>query len=139
MAEIKTQATDADVAAFLVGSPRADDARALAEMMAEVSGEPPTLWGPSIVGFGQYRYRHESGRTGEMCRIGFSPRKAALTLYLSADFPTRDALLARLGKHKTGKGCVYVKALADVDRNALRELIAASLASNRASYPEGSA
>lgn len=132
---LRTQATDAAVDAFLDAAPRSADARALAELMAEVSGEPAVMWGPSIVGFGRYRYTYDSGRNGEMCRIGFSPRKAALTLYLASAAPERPDLLARLGRHATGKSCVYIKALADVDMNVLRDLIAASLADNRARWP----
>ena len=133
--ELKTQATDAAVDAFLDGAPRSADARALAALMGEISGEPATMWGPSIVGFGRYRYTYDSGRSGEMCRIGFSPRKAALTLYLASDTPAREDLLARLGKHTTGKACVYIKALADVDMPTLRALIAASLEDNRTRWP----
>jgi hypothetical protein len=131
----KTQANDAAVEAFLESAPRAEDAKALAAMMAEISGEPAVMWGPSIVGFDRYHYTYDSGRSGEMCRIGFSPRKAALTLYLASETPEREALLARLGKHTTGTACVYIKRLADVDAAVLRELIAASLEDNRARWP----
>lgn len=136
MADNKTQVTDADVAAFLAGSPHADDARALAALMARATGETPAMWGPAIVGFGGYHYRYESGREGDSCRVGFSPRKAALTLYLGTGHPLRDDLLARLGRHTIGKGCVYVKRLADVDLAVLGELVALSYAENRARYPE---
>jgi Domain of unknown function (DU1801) len=133
--ESKTQPSDAAVETFLEGAPRSADAKTLTELMEEISGEPATMWGPSIVGFGRYRYTYESGRSGEMCRIGFSPRKAALTLYLASDTPERPDLLAKLGRHTTGKACVYIKALADVDMAVLRELIAASLADNRRRWP----
>lgn len=133
--EPKTQATDTAVETFLEAAPRSADAKALTALMAEISGEPPVMWGASIVGFGRYRYTYESGRSGEMCRIGFSPRKAALTLYLPSDTPERPDLLARLGRHTTGKACLYIKALADVDAGVLRELIAASLADNRSRWP----
>jgi hypothetical protein len=139
MAENKTQATAASVEAFLDTVPdeqRRTDARTVAALMAKVSGQPAAMWGPAIVGFGKYRYKYDSGRVGEMCRIGFSPRKAALTLYLASGYPMREALLARLGKHSTGKGCLYLKSLADVDMAVLEELIAGSLADNRARYPE---
>ena len=132
----KTQANDTAVGTFLDAAPRSVDAKALATLMAEVSGEPATMWGPAIVGFGRYRYTYESGRSGEMCRIGFSPRKAARTLYLASDTPERPDLLAKLGRHTTGKACVYIKALADVDMAVLRELIAASLADNRRRWPQ---
>ena len=133
--ELRTQATDTAVDAFLATAPRGANARELAGLMAEVSGEPASLNG-AIVGFGRYRYRYDSGRTGEGSRIGFSPRKAALVLYLGAGELLRADLLARLGKHTSGKGCVYIKALADVDTGVLRELIAASLADNRARHPD---
>ena len=96
--------------------------------MERISGEPPTLWGPSIIGFGSAHYVYESGREGDMPRIAFSPRKGALTSYLSCDGEKRADLLARLGKHKTGKGCLYVNKLSDVDAGVLEELIAASWA-----------
>jgi hypothetical protein len=131
----KTEASGAAVETFLEGAPHSADAKALTALMAEVSGEPATMWGASIVGFGRYRYTYDSGRSGEMCRIGFSPRKAALTLYLASDTPERPDLLAKLGKHSTGKACVYIKALADVDTAVLRELIAASLEDNRQRWP----
>lgn len=130
---LKTQANDADVEAFLdrvEPEQKRADARALCGLMAEVSGEPPRMWGPGIVGFGRYRYRYATGHGGEMCRMGFSPRKTALTLYMSHP-DGRDALLARLGKHATGVGCLYIKRLADVDPAVLRELVAASWASDR--------
>ena len=121
----KTRETDADVGAFLgaVEPPaRRDDARALCAVMAEASGVAPRMWGPSIIGFGVKRYAYESGHSGEISRIGFSPRKAALTLYLP-DFPGRAEVLGRLGKHTTSKGCIYVKRLSDVDQGVLRELV----------------
>ena len=134
-AEAKTRSTFADVDAFLASTPRAEDARALAALMARVSGAPATMWGPSIIGFDRYHYRYDSGREGEMCRIGFSPRKAALTLYVDAGDPARADALARLGPHATGKSCLYIKRLADVDLAVLEDLVAAALADNRARYP----
>ena len=103
---------------------RREDAKILCAMMARISGEPPIMWGPSIVGFGQYHYRYDSGREGDMCRIGFSPRKAALTLYAIVPYHDPSPLLADLGKHFTGKGCLYIKTLADVDADVLEALIA---------------
>ncbi len=131
MAENKTQATDASVDAFLAKvepEQRRADGRVLLDMMARLTGEPPILWGPSIIGFGSVHYRYESGREGHICRIGFSPRKAQLVLYLAAGLPGRDALLAKLGKHSLGKGCLYIRTLADVDGTVLEELIARSWA-----------
>ena len=138
MAENRTKATDTEVGAFLdgVATERRDDARAVAALMARATGETPVMWGPAIVGFGGYHYRYDSGREGDSCRVGFSPRKAALTLYLGTGHPLRDDLLAGLGKHTTGKGCVYVKRLADVNAAVLIELVTASYAENRVRYPE---
>lgn len=131
MAENKTQATDASVEAFLATvkpDQRREDGQTVCAMMARITREPPTMWGPSIIGFGSVHYRYESGREGDMCRIGFSPRKAQLVFYLAPGLPERDALLAVLGKHSTGKGCLYVKTLADVDMAVLEALIAESWA-----------
>jgi hypothetical protein len=100
--------------------------------MARLSGEPARMWGPSIIGFGRYRYRYDSGREGEMCRIGFSPRKAELVFYLGG---LEDADLAALGPHRRGKGCLYIKRLAGVDMDVLEALIAQSLAYMDAAYP----
>lgn len=123
MAANKTQATDTDPGAFMAASTRPDDAAALAALMTRVSGEPPVMWGPSIVGFGRYRYRYASGREGEMCRIGFSPRRAELVLYVGAGRPEQADALARLGRHRTGKGCLYLKRLAGLDIDALEEIV----------------
>ena len=134
MAANKTQPTDADVDAFLADAPRGDDARQLAMMMAAASGEAPFMYGSSIVGFGRYHYKYDSGREGDMCRIGFAPRKGALVLYLGESDERAD-LLARLGKHTTGKACVYVKKLADVDTAVLGDLLAATWRSSLARHP----
>lgn len=127
MAENKTQATDASVEAFLAKvepEQRRDDGRVVAEMMARITGEPARMWGPSIIGFGTHHYRYESGREGDICRIGFSPRKAQLVFYIGAGSGRLDSLLATLGKHSTGKGCLYIKKLSDVDRSVLEAMIA---------------
>lgn len=137
MAENKTQATAANVADFLdrvEPVARREDAKAIARLMERLSGEPPVMWGPGIVGFGRYRYRYESGREGEICRIGFSPRKDALTLYIQDGLSQTD-LMARLGKYKTGKSCLYVKRLADIDPEILEQLVVASLAEMERRYP----
>ena len=133
---MKTVANSGDVAAFLAASPHPDDAAALAALMAQVTGEAATMWGPAIVGFGAYHYKYDSGREGSMCRVGFSPRKAALTVYGAGSAPRREMLLARLGKHTTGKGCVYIKRLADIDLAVLRDLIADGLAESKTRYPD---
>lgn len=113
---------------------RQADARAICELMGRITGRPPVMWGPSIVGFGKYRYRYESGREGEACLTGFSPRKAALVLYLMSGFSGEAGLMARLGKHTTGKSCLYVKKLADIDLAVLEELVAGSVDYMRKTY-----
>ena len=135
---IKTVATDVDVAAFIAAvepAVRRADAERLCALMSRLSGEPPRLWGPTIIGFGRYRYRYDSGRTGEMCRIGFSPRKATLVIYIVDGFPGHADLLTRLGKHKTGKSCLYVNKLADIDMAVLEQLVTESLGVMAARYP----
>ncbi|MEW6074310.1 MAG: DUF1801 domain-containing protein [Planctomycetota bacterium] len=130
MAENKTKATTASVREFLDAIPderRREDCRALAEMMRKATRAEPKMWGPGIVGFGDYHYVHDSGREGDWFLAGFSPRKQNLTLYLMGGLSDQDRLLAKLGKHKTGKGCLYIDALADIDLAALRELIQQSV------------
>jgi hypothetical protein len=130
MAEPKTKPTDASVSAFLgaVADPaRRAECQAVAMMLEEVTGEQPTMWGPSIVGFGRYRYRGANGKDAEWPVIGFSPRKTDLTLYLMPGVARFDALTAKLGRHKVGKSCLYVRKLADVDVNVLRQLCAAAV------------
>jgi len=119
--------TGAPVADFLAQVPderQREDARRLCALMAEVTGEPPVMWGTSIVGFGTYHYRYPSGREGDSALASFSPRSQHLAIYLIGDFAHRhQSALARLGPHKTGKGCLYIKRLDQVDQDALRELI----------------
>ena len=141
MAEIKTKATEVSVDDFIgaIDNPqRREDAQKVRALFARLTGEPAKMWGPSIVGFGSYRYQYESGHSGVMCRMGFSPRKAELVLYvLTEDGGERErAQLARLGKHRTGKCCLYIRKLADVDEAVLEELSADSLASMNERYPE---
>lgn len=138
MAETKTKPTDIEIAAFLdtVAHPgRRADAEQLVALLERVSGAPATMWGPSIIGFGSYHYRYDSGHEGDMCRIGFSPRKANLVLYILPDFAGRDALLARLGKHKTGRSCLYVNRLADVDMTVIEEIARAAWAHMADQHP----
>ena len=139
MAELETRVSDASVEQFLSTVSDADK-RAFAErvgaMMAEASGAPAKMWGSSIVGYGSYTYRYASGRSGDWMRIGYSPRKDAMTLYIMPGFDAHAALLARLGTYKTGKSCLYIKREADVDLDVLRELIEASLAAMSEKYPE---
>ena len=140
MAELKTKPTAVGVDDFLDAVPdpqRREDARKVRAMMERLSGEPATMWGPSIVGFGRYHYRYDSGHEGEWARIGFSPRARELVLYIMGGFPRHQALMDRLGKYRTGKSCLYVKRLSDVDESVLEALIAESLAYMRERYPEG--
>ena len=126
MAELKTKKNTADVAAFLDGienEKRREDCRAVVAMMAEVTGEPPAMWGDSIIGFGSYHYRYPTGREGDWMATGVSPRKQSLTLYIMTGFPRHEALMQKLGRYKTGKSCLYVKKLEDVDTDVLRELV----------------
>jgi hypothetical protein len=128
MAEPKTTRNDGDVPAFLaaVADPkRRADAEAACALMAEATGAEPVMWGSSIIGFGQYHYRYYTGRTGDWPAVGLSPRKQALTLYISAGFDGYQELLNRLGPHSTGKSCLYLKRLADVDHEVLKTLVAA--------------
>ena len=131
MAEPKTRPTAASVAAFLAAIPgeqRRKDCKAVAKLMQEATGAKPVLWGTSIVGFGAYRYKYASGREGEWPVTGFSPRKNDLTLYIMPGFERFQELLARLGKHRTGKSCLYLKRLADVDAEVLGEIVTQSVA-----------
>lgn len=140
MAEIKTKPTEVTVDSFLESVPdpqRREDAKRVRAMMERISGEPARMWGPSIVGFGSYDYKYDSGHGGTMCRLGFSPRKAELVLYILTQSESQDALLARLGKHKTGKSCLYIKRLGDVDEGVLEELAADALSYMNEKYPPG--
>ncbi|MFC7533378.1 DUF1801 domain-containing protein [Actinoplanes sp. GCM10030250] len=124
----KTTRNDDDVAAFLAGvadEKRRADAEAACELIAEVTGAAPTMWGSAIIGFGTYHYRYASGREGDWPAVGLSPRKQALTLYISGGFEAYADLMGRLGPHRNGKSCLYLKRLADVDQAVLRELVKA--------------
>ena len=138
MAENKTKPTKLSVAAFidtLTDPARQSDAKALVKLMQSAAGEKPKMWGPSIIGFGSYHYKYESGREGDMPVIAFSPRKSATVLYGVIGFGEAAALLAKLGKHTTGKGCLYIRKLADVDQHVLEALMIKSLAAKRAPRP----
>jgi hypothetical protein len=131
MAESKTKPTNVSVGAFIdaiADEVRRADAKAIVKVMQRVTGEKPKMWGPSIIGFGSHHYRYESGREGDVPLAGFSPRKAATVLYGLLGTAESEALLERLGKHTTGKGCLYIKKLADVDQAVLEALIVASAA-----------
>lgn len=130
MAENKTQAREADVAEWLETvepERRRVDAKALDALFREVTGWEPRMWGPSIVGYGRYHYRYDSGREGDFLATGFAPRKASLVLYIMPGYADFGDILDRLGKHRLGKSCLYVNKLADVDAGVLRELIRAGL------------
>ncbi|HUP48477.1 MAG TPA: DUF1801 domain-containing protein [Thermoanaerobaculia bacterium] len=130
MAELKTKPTESSVEAFLgsiADEARRKDCLAVAAMMKRVTGSQPKMWGNGIVGFGEYHYVYDSGREGDWFLAGFSPRKNDLTLYIMSGFEGSGDLMKRLGKYKTGKSCLYVKKLADIDAAALEELIAASV------------
>ena len=130
MAELKTKATDENVTSFLnrvSDKVRRDDCFAVLEIMKDVTGEEPRMWGPSIVGFGRYHYKYQSGREGEWMITGFSPRKTDLTLYIMPGFEALPDLMKRLGRFKTGKSCLYIKKLEDVDRGVLRQLVKQSV------------
>ncbi len=135
-----TAETDADVDAFIAAVPDAqqrEDARVLVEMLGRLSGYRPRMWGPTMIGFGSYHYRYDSGREGDAMRIGFSPRKGQTVLYMLDGYEHQGDQLARLGKHKTGKSCLYVKRLSDVDRGVLEEMATASLAYMDRKHPRG--
>ena len=137
MAQPKTRLTDADVDAFLgkVEDPKKlQDCRELVEIMSSATGQPPRMWGTSIVGFGSYHYKYASGREGDWMLTGFSPRKQNLTLYIMPGFSGYESLMDKLGKHKTGKSCLYVKRLDDVDRDVLRQLVKRSIEDMRERY-----
>ncbi|CAE7703464.1 unnamed protein product [Symbiodinium microadriaticum] len=131
MAELKTKPTSQKVTEFIdqvEDETKRDDSHHLLKILKEETGEDPVMWGPSIVGFGKYKYVYDSGRSGEWMLAGFSPRKQALTVYIMSGFEKFDDLLMKLGKHKTGKSCLYIKKLADIDEKILREMIRSSVA-----------
>ena len=140
--ELKTKATEVSVADYIAAIPEAArraDAAAIDALYRRVTGLEPKMWGPSIIGYGSYDYKYESGREGTSCRAGFSPRKGAHVLYglgWLTEVPAAAGLLAQLGKHSTGKGCLYVKRLADVDLTALEALAALSWERSRTQYPD---
>ncbi len=138
MAELKTKENDQSVEAFLAGiedAQKQQDCRTLVAIMQEATGAAPRMWGDNIVGFGHYHYKYASGREGDWFLTGFAPRKQNLTLYIMAGFDNYEALLSRLGKHSTGKSCLYVKRLADVDMPILTELVVESVAHMKATNP----
>ncbi len=138
MAELKTKVNDASVKDFILtvdDEQKQKDCFKLIDIMQEITGEEGKMWGTSIVGFGTYHYKYESGREGDFMTVGFSPRKQALTLYIMAGFSHYDDLMQKLGKYKTGKSCLYVKKLEDVDEKILKELIRSSVKFIKDKYP----
>lgn len=140
MADIKTKPTKASVTAFINALPdpvQRKEAKTLLALFRRVTGEPAKMWGPTIIGFGRYHYRYPSGHEADMCRAGFSPRKGSHVLYVLDNAPGQAELLKRLGKFTTGKVCLYVKRLADVDLGVLEKLVAASFRKNLKDWPDG--
>lgn len=127
----KTVENEGSVSEFLssvADDKRREDAMTVDEMMRTITGEEPKMWGTSIVGFGKYHYKYESGREGDFMKVGYSPRILNLTIYIMTGFDRYDELMSQLGKHKTGKSCLYIKKLEDVDQDVLYELISLSFA-----------
>jgi hypothetical protein len=127
--ELKTKITDASVKEFLnkvEPQSKREDAFELLDIFKEVTGEDPKMWGPSIIGFGQYHYVYKTGHEGDMCATGFSPRKAKHSLYIMSGFDNYNELMDKLGKYSTGKSCLYINKLADIDKGVLKQLIAES-------------
>jgi len=138
MYELKTKETDASVLEFIESADpkKREDAYRLLDLFAETAGYEARMWGTSIIGFGSYHYKYASGHEGDAPLVGFSPRKANFSLYFAAGDPERERLLQELGKYKSGKGCIYVNKLADVNEDTLKALIRHSIAFLRETYPE---
>jgi hypothetical protein len=139
MAENKTRQNDASVDAFLRSidnQRRRDDAVTVLALMAEITGEPAKMWGTSLIGFGTYHYKYDSGREGDYFITGLSPRKQALTVYIMQGFSRYGDLMSKLGKHKTGKSCLYINKLGDIDLAVLEQLIRRSVLWMRERYPQ---
>jgi len=137
MSDLKTRKNDASVEEFLAGIPhdrRREDCRVVVEMMTEITGEEPAMWGSSIIGFGTYHYKYASGREGDWPITGVAPRKQSLTLYIMPGFDRYEELMGKLGKHKTGVSCLYVNKLDDVDLPTLRTLVSESFAYMKKKY-----
>jgi len=138
MAENKTKPTNASVLDFITqieSEQKRKDTQALIELFEKITGAKAVLWGPSIIGFGQYHYKYESGREGDFMLVGFSPRKANFSLYIMAGFSKYDHYLEKLGKFKTSKACLYIKRLSDIDFSVLSDLVEDSVQTMRKKYP----
>ena len=139
MAKNKTTETSANVHEFISSikdETKRKDSLMMIDLIKKQSGHEPKMWGPSIIGFGKYHYKYDSGREGDGPLIGFSPRASALTLYLSGQFENRDELLGKLGKHKTDKGCIYIKKLSDISTTILEEMITNHIKHINEIYPD---
>src|SRR5262245_724799 len=137
MAALKTKPTDASVEDYIASRASEEqraDCKTLMAMLRKVTKQNPKMWGPSIVGYGSYRYTYESGRTGEMCLAGFAIRGREIVVYLVAEGKEQEALLSRLGKHRMGKWCLYFKRLADLDKTVLEQLVANSVVDMKRRY-----
>lgn len=138
--EAKTKPTEVSVDGFLAAisdDAKRADAMRLREMMEKISGEPAAMWGPTIIGFGRYHYRYATGHEGDAAAVGFSPRATSLVTYVVGGYDGHEGVLARLGKHRSGTSCLYIKRLSDVDKSALSELIQVSLDSAARFHVEG--
>jgi hypothetical protein len=138
MAQNKTTENNLSVSDFLnalTDEPKRNDCFDLSAMITETTGFTAKMWGTAIVGFGSYHYKYESGREGDAPLVGFSPRQNAIALYLSSQFKDREMLLAKFGKHKTAKACVYVKKMSDIDVTVLKEMVTNSVARISSLYP----
>ncbi|GGA73818.1 DUF1801 domain-containing protein [Ornithinibacillus halotolerans] len=140
MYELKTKETDNSVIEFIEtveSEKKKADAYQLLDIFTETTGYPAKMWGPSIIGFGSYHYKYASGHEGDAPLVGFSPRKAKISLYFATGDPEREKLLKDFGKHTTGKACVYINKVADIDEDVLKKLITQSISFLRETYPEG--
>lgn len=137
MTDNATQATEASVDDFIanINPEKKSDCERLISIMQEITGETPAMWGSSIIGFGSYHYEYDSGHTGDSAIIGFSPRKRELVVYIVPGFDSFQGLLAKLGKHKTGQSCLYIKRLSDISIKVLTELMSESVKRMRSKYP----
>jgi hypothetical protein len=138
MTKNKTTETSKSVTGFinaLSDEIKREDSFQIIEIMQKQTGFEPKMWGPSIVGFGSYHYKYESGRDGDMPMVCFSPRSTAIVLYLSVNFENRDQLLQKFGKHKTGKGCIYIKRIDEIDISVLKKMISNSIKYTKSRYP----
>jgi hypothetical protein len=134
MAKNKTKETDASVDSYFAAikdEARRNDCEALAKLMARATKHPPKMWGTSIVGFGSHHYKYASGREGDICLVGFSSRKSDITLYGLNAAPSHELLVSKLGRHKAGKGCLYIRSLSDIDLEVLKKLVADAAAARQ--------